>query len=241
MDTLNENVLDLPLDEALLALVRARIADRIRLAMRRRNFPASPAEAYGQLATALGWDISAIVHLVSGNASPSLEQLVALSRELAEPLSFFTDEREEPLPTGTVVVEPVDSGEPLVIRLPSEQLAPRIAGQGLVYFYALRAMGFGVEAGCYVVATRGFPDGLPYAGRLYLFDEDGRIELRICADTTSGRSVFKGEDGSSMIWPAVDRIDAFTHGEVVALLRCGQTVHHGAEQAAAHKKEGPTS
>lgn len=237
---LKPKVGELAVDEIQLATIRSRIAERIRLAMRRRAYPATPVDAYKQLATSLGWDVSAVTHLVSGKVSPTLEQMIAIAHELQEPLCFFVDERSDPLPTGTTVVDPIGAGEPLVVRMPQDALAPRLLSHGLVYFYALRNVGFGIDEGDFVIVTRSVPGGALQQGHLYAFDEDGEIAVRICTEATGGRGVFKGDDASTRIAPAADEGDVFEHGRVVAVLRPEATVLRHATQGIPKKAERPT-
>lgn len=220
-------------DEDLLAATRRRIAQRIWNAMRDRGLSSVLAEASKTLAQTLGWETSAVVHLLSGQVTPRLEDLLLIASVLQVPLSNLLSE-EEPFPPGTMRIRAAEAGEDLVIKLPSQHITESHAARGLVHYLALTDLGFGVEDGDRVIATQSLPAGRPTPGVLYLFrDQNGEFGLRFCDSARNTRATLRNRDGTAvtMILGKTTAEDGFVMGEVVAVLRSGSSMHRRATAA----------
>lgn len=177
------------------ALLKARIAGRLRPALAHLGYPSIGSDAQYALAGSTGWSLTVIAQLLSGAVLPSIEQLIELSEVLHRPMAYWMLENEGTLPIDTQCVEPLAGGEDIALRLQDGHIRAEAGELALVYYYTPRAMGFGVDSGDSVVATACMPEAGPMRGCLYLFCLDDTYALRICVDANE-RGVFRCFDSS---------------------------------------------
>lgn len=209
----------------------ARITRRVRAAMRQQGFPQSGYNAFQALADATGWNLTVVSQVLSGKVTPTLQQLLVLSEVLDHPMAYWFDQNEPPLPRDLHRVPGESGEEDLILRLEDGFLPPEVKTAGMVHHRTRRPMGFGVEAGDSVVASKVMPVGGPRTGHLYLFRHDDDFQILVCVES-DGRGVFRRIDDA-----AVPRIGAasahasgkeFSCGQVVAIIRAGEQFHTAA-------------
>ena len=215
-------------DEAVAQLGR-RFARRLDAALDANGYPVLKASRLRALATALGVDMTVATAFASGLQLPGYAELLALCELLHQQPGYFLDEQVLDMPPGTTVVKPVDFGEDLVLRLPSEVLSDAEARKGLRYWRSTVAMGFGIGAGEYLIASaQAMP---PQAHCLYLHRSEHAIDVVRCVDVQADRAVFHGQaaGGVPLIVPATLRARALRgFSKLVASIRCGGSFHaHG--------------
>ncbi len=204
-----------------------RFAMRLDAALDASGYPVLKASRLRALANALALDMSAVTAFASGLQLPDYGQLLALCGLLRQQPGYFLDEQVLDVPPGTIVVKPVDFGEDLVLRLPSEVLSDIEARKGLRYWRTTVPMGFGILAGEYLIAgTQGVVP--PERHRLYLHRSEQQVDVVRCVDVQADRAVFHREAANDvpLIVPTALRTRAMhDFSKLVASIRCGGSFH----------------
>jgi hypothetical protein len=208
-----------------------RFALRLDAALDASGYPVLKASRLRALASALAVDMSVATALASGLQLPDYVQLLALCKLLRQQPGYFLDEQVLDVPPGTAIVKPVDFGEDLVLRLPSEVLSDAEARKGLRYWRTTVPMGFGILAGEYLIASTNGEGGPPERQRLYLHRSAQAVDVVRCVDVQADRSVFHRDatDHVPLIVPTGVRGRALRElSKLVASIRCGGSFHaHG--------------
>lgn len=217
---------DTPLEE-----LSRRFARRLDAALDAMAYPARQLDRQNELAYALGVEILAATTLLSGLALPDYGQLLAICALTERQPGYFLDRQPPGFPEATTIVKPLGPGEPLVIRLPKDMLSPQDAAKGLVYHRAkVPTLGYGIEAGDYLIALKPSERPTAMAKRLYLFYEPTGFAVRRCAEVSSSRAVFYkySQPEVPFIVPTKTPIAAADSGQfsqLVASLRGGKELH----------------
>lgn len=214
--------------DAPLEVLRRRFALRLDAALDAAGYPALKASRLKALAIALGVDISAATSLTSGRYLPEYEQLLSLCGLLSRQPGYFLDEHVLDVPPGTTVVKPMEAGEDLVLRLPSEVLDADAAWKGLRYWRTPLDLGFGIVAGEYLIARDPALQLAAEPRKLYLYCGPQGYDVLRCTDVDSDRAVFHAEAANNvpLIVPVRARAGR-TRGisQLVASVRCGSSLH----------------
>ena len=208
-----------------------RFAMRLDAALDASGYPVLKASRLRALAGALAIDMSLATALASGLLLPDYGQLLALCALLQQQPGYFLDEQVLDVPAGTMVVKPVDIGEDLVLRLPSEILSDAEARKGLRYWRTTVPMGFGILAGEYLIACATAQAVPPEPQRLYLHRSEHAVDVVRCVDVQADRAVFHREAANEvpLIVPTHLRGKGLRElSKLVASIRCGGSFHaHG--------------
>ncbi len=220
-------------NDALTELKR-RFALRLDAAMDALGYPVLKAARVRSLATSLGVDITVATALMNGLHLPEYSQLLALCDVLCQQPGYFLDEQVLDVPPGTTVVKPLDIGEDLVLRLPSEILSESEARRGLLYWRATVPMGFGITAGEFLIALTCDQDMPAEPNKLYLLSSNEGINVVRCVDVHRDRAVFHTEAANEVAFI----VQTGSRGKrlrqiskLVASIRCGNGLHVRAERA----------
>jgi hypothetical protein len=217
---------DIPLEE-----LSRRFARRLDAALDAMAYPARQLDRCRELAYALGVDISAATTLLSGLTVPDYGQLLAICALTERQPGYFLDRQLPGFPEATTIVNPLGPGEPLVVRLPKDMLSAQDAAKGLVYHRAkVPTLGYGIEAGDYLIALKPSERPTAMAKRLYLFHEPSGFAVRRCVEVSSSRAVFFecSQPEVPFIVPINTRVAAVDSGQfsqLVASLRGGKELH----------------
>lgn len=220
-------------NEALTEL-QHRFALRLDAALDALGYPVLKAARVRSLATSLGVDITVATALMSGLHLPEYSQLLVLCGVLCQQPGYFLDEHVLDVPPGTTVVKPLDIGEDLVLRLPSEILSESEVRQGLLYWRATVPMGFGIAAGEFLIALASAQDMQAEPNKLYLLSSKEGINVVQCVDVSSDRCVLHTEAANEVpfIVPTGSRGKRLGQlSKLVASIRCGNSLHVRAERA----------
>jgi hypothetical protein len=182
--------IDLEQQNHALAELQRRFATRLDACLDGLGYPVLKAGRTRALATTLGVDISVATSLLSGVYLPDFGQLLAVCEVVRQQPGYFLDEHVLDVPPGTTVVKPMEHGEDVVLRLPSEVLSDADARRGLRYWRTTVAMGFGIGAGEYVIALGGEHDSAAEPGKLYLLSSKQGIDVVQCSEVYPDRAVF---------------------------------------------------
>lgn len=200
-----------------LQLLSRRFALRLGTALDVAGYPAlKPARARA-LAAALGVDISSVTTLLSGLTLPPYEMLLELCTLTHQQPGYFMDEQVLDVPPGTVVVKPVSVGEDLVLRLPSDVLDAAAARAGLCYWRTPLALGFGIDAGEFLIAQSDAAQFAPRPQQLYLYCGPQGYDVLQCCDVQAGRAVFQ-QDAANSVPIIVAASNRGANGRTVSLL-----------------------
>jgi hypothetical protein len=208
--------------------MQRRFAMRLEAGLDSLGYPVLKAARTRALATALGVDMSVATALMSGLHLPDYQQLLALCRLLRQQPGFFLDEHILDLPPGTCLVKPIDHGEDIVLRLPSEELSEPEARKGLRYWRTTVPMGFGISAGEYLIARNADQDNTAERNKLYLLSSKQGIDVVQCVEVHSDRAIFQTEEANALprIVPVGKRRGRVAElSKVVAIIRTGSGVH----------------
>jgi hypothetical protein len=170
--------------------LQRRFASRLEACLDGLGYPVLKAGRTRALATTLGVDISVATSLLSGMYLPDFGQLLAVCEVVRQQPGYFLDEHVLDVPPGTTVVKPMEHGEDIVLRLPSEVLNEADARRGLRYWRTTVEMGFGIEAGEYLIALGGEHDSVAEPGKLYLLSSPQGIDVVQCSEVYPNRAVF---------------------------------------------------
>ena len=184
----NDGSSDTPLDA-----LRHRFALRLDAALDAAGYPALKVARVKGLAIALGVGISLATSLTSGYCLPEFQQLLELCALLHRRPGNFLDEHVADVSPGTAIVKPLEMGEDVVLRLPSEVLLVDAAWKGLRCWRTPLARGSGIQAGEYLIARD--PALLLPAEprRFYLYSGPRGYDVVRCVDVHSERVVFHSE------------------------------------------------
>lgn len=203
-----------------------RFALRLEAALDSSGYPVLKASRQRALANALALDMTTVTAFASGLQLPDYGELLALCSLLQQQPGYFLDEHVLDVPPGTVVVKPVDIGEDLVLRLPSQVLSDAETRKGLRYWRTTVPMGFGILAGEYLIASA---QGLaPERHRLYLHRSEHEVDVVRCVDVQTDRAVFHREPTSDVPLIVPTRVRGRSlrqFSKLVASIRCGGSFH----------------
>ena len=180
-------------DDQILGKMARRLGHRLAAALDARAYPLKLAERSKALGATLGIDPAVASGFISGHVLPDYIQLAGLCEALERQPGYFFDEHASDIPPGTTLVKPLGPGEDLVIRLPAAEVSPHNARRGLIYCRAKMAMGFGIQAGEYLIAFQPSPNVVAERAKLYLFSTDEGLAVRKCVEVGPGRAVFHTE------------------------------------------------
>jgi hypothetical protein len=214
--------------EPALDLLATRFALRLEAALDAAGYPVRTAGRVRALSYALGVDMAMATSLLVGRQLPDYGELLALCDLVQQQPGYFLDEQVLEVPPGTAVVKPMLNGEDLVLRLPSEVLGASDARQGLLYWRTPVAMGFGIEAGEYLIALVAGRRMHAQAGKLYLLCTRQGIDVVRCGEVQGERAVFHGAGAAHVpvIVPATtSAAPAAALRRLVASVRCGSSLH----------------
>lgn len=211
-----------------LAELQRRFAMRLEAALDGLGYPVLKVARTRALATTLGVDISLATSLMSGVYLPDYGQLLAVCQVVRQQPGYFLDEHVLDVPPGMTVVKPMEHGEDIVLRLPSEVLSEADARRGLRYWRTTIPMSFGIVAGEYLIALGGDHDGTAEPNKLYLLSSRQGIDVVQCSEVHADRAIFRTEaaNGVPRIVPIGKR--GRRVGEVsklVASIRAGSSLH----------------
>lgn len=192
------------------------------------GFPVLKAARTRALASALGIDMSVATALLSGVHLPDYSQLLAVCQVVGQQPGYFLDEHVLDVPPGTTVVKPMEHGEDIVLRLPSEVLSEADARRGLRYWRTTVPMSFGILAGEYLIAFGADHDAVAEPTKLYLLSSKQGIDVVQCSEVHADRAVFRSEAANDV--PRIVPIGKRGRrvGEVsklVASIRAGSSLH----------------
>lgn len=214
-------------DHALAELQR-RFAMRLEAGLDGLGYPVLKAARTRALATAVGIDMSVATALLSGVYLPDYSQLLAICQVVRQQPGYFLDEHVLDVPPGTTVVKPMEHGEDIVLRLPSEVLSEADAKRGLRYWRTTVAMSFGILAGEYLIALGADHDAVAEPKKLYLLSSKQGIDVVQCSEVHADRAIFRSEAATDV--PRIVPIGKRGRrvGEVsklVASIRAGSSLH----------------
>jgi hypothetical protein len=208
--------------------LKQRFALRLDAALDACGYPVRTPARTRALASALGIDMTVATAFLSGLHLPDHGDLLALCTLLQQQPGYFLDEQVLELPPGTTVVKPMLNGEDLVLRLPSEILAAGEARKGLLYWRTPVAMGFGIEAGEYLIARAAAARVQAEPGKLYLLSGPQGVDVVRCTDVQNDRAVLQTATAGHvpLIVPAATPARASAGlSRLVASIRCGTSLH----------------
>lgn len=183
---------DLAHENDALAQLQRRFAMRLDAALTGLGYPVRTAARAQTLAADLGVDISHATSLMSGVYLPDYSQLLAVCQVVNRQPGYFLDEHVIDVPPGMTVVKPMEHGEDIVLRLPSEVLSEAEARRGLRYWRTPVRMSFGINAGEYLIALGADHDTAAEPNKLYLLEsKQGGIDVVRCAEVHTDRAVFR--------------------------------------------------
>ena len=211
-----------------LADLQRRFAMRLEAGLDGLGYPVLKAGRARALASALGVDISVATALMSGLYLPDYAQLLAVCKVVRQQPGYFLDEHVLDVPPGTTVVKPLEHGEDIVLRLPSEVLSEAEARRGLRYWRATVAMSFGITAGEYLIALDPAHDASAEREKLYLLNSRRGIDVVRCSEVHADRAIFRTEAANDV--PRIVPLGKPGRrvGEVsklVASIRAGSSLH----------------
>ena len=211
-----------------LADLQRRFAMRLEAGLDGLGYPVLKAGRARALASALGVDISVATALMSGLYLPDYAQLLAVCKVVRQQPGYFLDEHVLDVPPGTTVVKPLEHGEDIVLRLPSEVLSEAEARRGLRYWRATVAMSFGITAGEYLIALGPAHDASAEREKLYLLNSRRGIDVVRCSEVHADRAIFRTEAANDV--PRIVPLGKPGRrvGEVsklVASIRAGSSLH----------------
>lgn len=213
-------------DHKALEQLRQRFALRLGAALDAMGYPNRKQARAQTFAAALGIDIPVVTAIMNGQQLPDFEQLLSLSALLHRQPGYFLDEHVLDLPPGTQVVKPLNIGEDLVLRLPSDVLSYSEARKDLRYWRATVPMGFGIAAGEFLIFLAGDQHAVAEPEKLYLYSSGQSIDVVQCVETYEGRAVFRTDTEVPLIVPTGKRSQhAGELGKLVASIRCGKNLH----------------
>jgi hypothetical protein len=183
--------------------LRHRFALRLDTALDALGYPGPKTARIRALAAALGMDLPLVTAMVSGLHLPDLEQLLPLCALLRRQPGYFLDECVRDLPPGTRVVRPLDIGEDLVLRLPSDVLSASEAQKDLRYWRATVPMGFGIAAGELLIVLTVEPHAAVEPRKLYLYSSRQSIDVIQCVEAHEDRAMFRTGAGVSNAVPLI--------------------------------------
>lgn len=211
-----------------LAVLQRRFAMRLEAALDGLGYPVLKAARARALATTLGVDISLGTSLLSGVYLPDYGQLLALCQVVRQEPGYFLDEHVLDVPPGTTVVKPLDHGEDIVLRLPSEVLSEAEARKGLRWWRPTVPMGFNIGAGEYLIVHGADHDTIAEPQKLYLLSSGKTIDVVQCAEVHADRAIFRTEAANDVprIVPTGKRGKrAGELSKLVATIRAGNSLH----------------
>lgn len=211
-----------------LAELKRRFAMRLEAGLDGLGYPVLKVARARALAANLGVDISHATALMSGLFLPDYSQLLAVCQVVRQQPGYFLDEHVLDVPPGTTVVKPMEHGEDIVLRLPSEVLSESEARRGLRYWRTTVAMSFGIAAGEYLIALGADHDTAAEPNKLYLLSSKQGIDVVQCSEVHTDRAVFRTEAANDV--PRIVPIGKRGRrvGEVsklVASIRAGSSLH----------------
>ena len=208
--------------------LRRRFALRLEAALDALGYPLLKAGRVRSLANGLAVDTSVATALMSLLHLPDYPQLLDLCKLLGQQPGYFLDAKVLDVPRGSCVVKPMDIGEDLVRRLPSEVVSADGAAAGLRYWRTTVPMGFGIGAGEYLVALGDGDSSAAEPWKLYLHYGEHAVDVLQCVDLQCDRAVFHRDAATSvpLIVPTGRR--ATQSGQLrklMASIRCGSNLH----------------
>lgn len=215
-------------DDNALEELQRRFAMRLDAGLDALGYPVLKAARTRALASTLGVDISVATALMSGLHLPDYAQLLALCKVVRQQPGYFLDEQVLEVPPGTAVVPPMDHGEDLVLRLPSEVLNEADSRKGLRYWRPTVPMGFGISAGEYLIARGADQDSAAETNKLYLLSSRQGIDVVQCVEVHADRAIFRTEAANDVprIVPVGKRGKRVGElSKLIAIIRTGDSLH----------------
>lgn len=211
-----------------LAELQRRFAMRLEAGLDGLGYPVLKAARARALATTLGVDTTVATSLMSGVYLPDYGLLLAVCQVARQQPGYFLDEHVLDVPPGTTVVRPMEHGEDIVLRLPSEVLSEADARKGLRYWRTTVPMSFGIAAGEYLIALGADHDTAAEPNKLYLLSSKQGIDVVQCSEVHADRAIFRGEAANEVprIVPTGKRGARVGElSKLVASIRAGKSLH----------------
>jgi hypothetical protein len=213
----------------LLETLARRFVQRLDFALDSMGYPSKRLDRARQLSSALGLDVSVANGFLSGHTIPDYVQLAAICALTDQTYGYYLDEVVAAPGQQATTVKPLGPGEDLAVKLPKDMLSARDAAHGLVYHRAkVSTLGFGIEAGDYLIAQSFELPPKPLPHRLYLFSGDDGFAVRRCVEVSGARAVFRdSREAVPHIVHCANASDADGggFGQLVASLRGGNELH----------------
>lgn len=176
-----------------LKALQTRLAYSANMALDAAGYPMNLRDRVRLLSDALRVDVDTCKAFLQGTGAPDWQILLNLCKLTNRQLGWFLDPSETELPTGTYTVNPLTTGESLVIRLPN--VVNHDLGSGppeIYYLVAKKDMGFGINASDYVFVIAHKPNASTFQiNSLYLISDDEGHEALKCSSGDSERAVFR--------------------------------------------------
>ena len=177
-----------------------RFTQRLRVLLDQQGYPASIRDRSKALSIRLGVFESVASALLTGSEMPDYDVLMNLCELTGKNPGWFLDAGKETLPARTKLVRCVGPGEELAICLPKTLCEGRDdEPQALKYYRAVRAMGFGVKGGDFILTVDAElqPQALA-KGDLYLVGSEHGYDIRRCVHTGGDRAALTTFDGKQV-------------------------------------------
>ena len=170
-----------------------RFTGRLNRALDAMGAPVNPLDRARYFGSAIHMETSYVSGMLNGFVMPDWDVVAKICAATNRQPGFFLDETVADLPPNVRVVKPLGSGDPIVVRVPSSEVAHLQTAPKLHWRYmeSRRQMGFGVFPGDIVIDTVQ-DDGTVEirTGGLYLMQSGSGFDLLKCTNIAVDTSTF---------------------------------------------------